>query len=182
MTLRCFSLIGVSTPSTAPTAQQRLTTVCATMAAAIPMMTLVLWFVLGVHGLGHLPASWPLLVVLAAAVGAYSFCELAGFRTPPLQHSSSSAAEIEAESWRRFTASTFTRFAVCEAVFLISVSLAFVAQSFWVVLLGAVIALPLFFWEAWPGERNQRRFAAALESAGIPSYLTGPPQDLIQED
>lgn len=177
MRFRCFRVIGVSTPFTAPTAQQRLTTVCATMAAAIPMMTLVLWFVLGTHGLGELPASWPLLVVLAAAVSAYSFCELIGFRTPPLEYSSRPAAEVQTESWRRFTASTFTRFAVCESVFLISVALAFVADSFWVVLLGAVIALPLFFWEAWPGERNQRRFAAALESGGIPSYLTGRPQD-----
>ena len=151
--------------------------VCATMAGAIPLMTLVLWFVLATDGIGEFPESWPLLVVLAAAVGAYSVCELIGFRTPPLEYSNRPAAEVQTESWRRFTASTFTRFAVCESVFLISVALAFVADSFWVVLLGAVIALPLFFWEAWPGERNQRRFATALESGGIPSYLTGRPQD-----
>ncbi|TCC05337.1 hypothetical protein [Kribbella soli] len=165
-----------ATPAT-PAARQSLTMVCATMAGAIPMMTLVLWFVLAVDGIGEFPESWPLLVVLAAAVGAYSICELVGFRTPPLQYSNRPTAEVQADSWRRFTASTFTRFAVCEAVFLISVTLAFVADSFWVVLLGAVIALPLFFWEAWPGERNQRRFAAALESGGIPSYLTGRAQD-----
>lgn len=151
--------------------------VCATMAAAIPLVTLVLWFVLGTDGIGAFPKSWPPLVVLAAAVGAYSICELAGFRTPPLEYSNRPAAEVQADSWRRFTASTFTRFAVCEAVFLISIPLAFVADSYWVVLVGAVLALPLFFWEAWPGERNQRRFAAALESGGVPSYLTGRLQD-----
>jgi len=180
MTFRCFTLIGVSTPSAnpaTPAARQSLTTVCAAMAGAIPLLTLVLWFVLATDGIGEFPASWPLLVVLAAAVGAYSICELTGFRTPPLEHSNRSAAEVQADSWRRFFASTFTRFAVCEAVFLISVALSFVAESFWVVLLGAVLALPLFFWEAWPGERNQRRFAAALESGGIPSYLTGRLQD-----
>ncbi|MEV0792427.1 hypothetical protein [Kribbella sp. NPDC050459] len=168
----------MSTPSAAtPAARQSLTMVCATMAAAIPLMTVVLWFVLATDGIGEFPTGWPVLVVLAAAVGAYSICELAGFRTPPLAHSARSSAEIEADSWRRFTASTFTRFAVCEAVFLISVALSFVADSFWVVLIGAALALPLFFWEAWPGERNQRRFAAALESGGIPSYLTGRLQD-----
>lgn len=151
--------------------------VCATMAAAIPLITLVLWFVLATEGIGEFPASWPPLVVLAAAVGAYSICELIGFRTPPLEYSNRPAAEVQADSWRRFTASTFTRFAVCEAVFMISVALAFVAQSFWVVLIGAVLALPLFYWEAWPGERNQQRFAAALEARGVPSYLTGRLQD-----
>ncbi|WP_350276950.1 hypothetical protein [Kribbella sp. HUAS MG21] len=170
----------MSTPAASPAtpaARQTLTMVCATMAAAIPLITLVLWFVLAVDGIGEFPASWPPLVVLAAAVGAYSICELIGFRTPPLEYSNRPAAEIQADSWRRFTASTFTRFAVCEAVFMISVALAFVAQSFWVVLIGAVLALPLFFWEAWPGDRNQRRFAAALEARGVPSYLTGRLQD-----
>ncbi|HWD83929.1 MAG TPA: hypothetical protein VG497_33740 [Kribbella sp.] len=170
----------MSTPSAtpaSPAARQSLTTVCATMAGAIPVLTLVLWFVLGTDGIGPFPKSWPLLVVLAVAVGAYSICELVGFRTPPLEYSSRSAADVQAESWRRFTASTFTRFAVCESVFLVSVALSFVAESFWVVLIGAVLALPLFFLEVWPGERNQRRYAAALESGGVPSYLTGRLQD-----
>lgn len=151
--------------------------VCATLAGAIPMLTLVLWFVLGTDGIGDFPKSWHPLVVLAAAAGAYAICELAGFRTPPLEYSSRPAADVQAESWRRFTASTFVRFAVCEGVFFISIALAFVAESYWVVLIGAALALPLFFLEAWPGDRNQRRFAAALESGGVPSYLTGRLQD-----
>ncbi|MER7250040.1 hypothetical protein [Kribbella sp. NPDC000426] len=152
------------------------------MASAMPVITVVLWFVLATDGIGDFPASWAPLVVLAAAVGAYSVCELVGFRAAPLDGSlagstARSAAEVEAESWRRFTTSTFTRFAVCEAVFLVSVALAFVVESFWVVLIGLVLALPLFFLEAWPGVRNQRRFAAALESRGMPSYLGGRLQD-----
>jgi hypothetical protein len=144
----------------------------------MPVITLVLWFVLATDRIGDFPPNWAPLVVLAAAVGAYSVCELVGFRTLPLEHSyDRSAAEIETDSWRRFTASTFTRFAVCEAVFLVSVALAFVVESFWVVLIGLVLALPLFFLEAWPGVRNQRRFAAALESRGVPSYLGGRLQD-----
>ncbi|WP_344231915.1 hypothetical protein [Kribbella hippodromi] len=163
----------MSTPAAAPGPRQTLPIICAAMAGAIPLITVVVWFVLAADGIGAFPASWAPIVVIAVAGGAYACCELAGFRTPALEYSSRSAAEIEAESWRRFTASTFTRFALCEAVFLVSVALAFSVQSFLVVLIGAVIALPLFFLEAWPGERNQRRFAAALEARGIPSYLTG---------
>ncbi|WP_427894407.1 hypothetical protein ACQHIV_14085 [Kribbella sp. GL6] len=163
----------MSTPATAPAARQSLTMVCATMGAAIPLITIVLWFVLATDGIGGFPAVWAPVVVLAVAGASYAFCELVGFRTLPLEYSNRSAAEVERESWQRFTASTFTRFAVCEGAFLVSVALAFVVQSFWVVLIGAVVALPLFFLEAWPGERNQRRFATALESRGIPSYLTG---------
>lgn len=169
-----------ATLSPVPTrpAQQSLATTCAAMAGAIPLITVALWFVLAVDGLGEFPATWAPLAVLAAAVGAYSFCELAGFRTPPLEHSGRPATEVEAEAWRRFTSSTFVRFAICESVFLVSVALAFVVQSFWVVLVGAVLALPLFFWEVWPGQRNQQRFAASLEARGVPSYLTGRLQDL----
>ncbi|WP_328998929.1 hypothetical protein OHA18_31350 [Kribbella sp. NBC_00709] len=136
-----------------------------------------MWFVLAVDGIGEFPAAWAPLVVLAAAVGAYSCCEFAGFRTPPLEYSHRTAAEVEEDSWRRFATSTYVRFALCEGVFLVSVAVAFVAESFWVVLIGAVLALPLFFLEAWPSERNQRRFAAALESRGVASYLTGGVQD-----
>lgn len=144
---------------------------------AIPLITLTLWFVLAADGMGDFPPTWAPSVVLLAAALAYAFCELAGFRTPPLQHSGRPQAEIEAESWRRFTTSTFLRFAVSEAAFLISIPLAFVVDSFWVVLIGAVVAVPLVFWEVWPGARNQQRFAAALESGGVPSYLTGRVQD-----
>ncbi|MFD7156993.1 hypothetical protein ACFV9C_20510 [Kribbella sp. NPDC059898] len=163
----------MSTPAAPPAARQTLTTVCAAIAGAIPMMTLVLWFVLAADGIGDFPVVWAPIAVLAVAGAAYAFCELAGFRTPALEYSDRSAADVERASWARFTASTFTRIALCEAPFMVSVALAFVVQSFWVVLIGAVAALPLFLLEAWPGERNQRRFAAALESRGIPSYLVG---------
>ncbi|MEU8227048.1 hypothetical protein [Kribbella sp. NPDC048915] len=169
-----------ATPAT-PNARMTLTMICATMAGAIPLVTLVLWFVLAADdGIGEFPAGWPPLVVLAAAAGAYTVCEFAGFRTPPLEYSNRPAAEVATESWRRFTASTFTRFAVCEAVFLLSVTLSFVAGSYWITLIGAALALPLFFWEAWPSDRNIRRFAAALEAKGTPSYLTGPYQDSVR--
>lgn len=147
------------------------------MAAAIPLITLTLWFVLAVDGIGDFPPLWAPSVVLLAAALAYAFCELIGFRAAPLEHTGTSPADVEADSWRRFTSSTFVRFAVCEAVFMISIALAFVSDSFWVVLIGAALALPLFYYEAWPDTRNRQRFAASLEAGGIPSYLTGRVQD-----
>jgi hypothetical protein len=147
------------------------------MAGAIPLITLTLWFVLAVDGIGEFPPVWGPSVVLLAAGLAYAFCELVGFRAAPLEHTGRPPAEIEADSWRRFTASTFVRLAACEAAFLVSMPLAFVINSFWIVLIGAALALPLFYYEAWPGVRNQQRFAASLEAGGVPSYLTGRVQD-----
>ncbi|MFI7060855.1 hypothetical protein ACIBL3_07730 [Kribbella sp. NPDC050124] len=153
-------------------AQRSLMTTAGAMLAAIPMITLVLWYVLAVDGIGDFPPTWAPSFVLLAAALAYAFCELIGFRTSPLKISDRSQAEVATESWQRFTASTFLRFAACEAVFLISIPLAFVVDSFWLVLIGAALAIPLFLWEVWPGARNQQRFAAALESGGVSSYLT----------
>jgi len=168
------SLCQVSTISPA---QQSLIMTCSALLGAIPVMTLALWFVLAADGIGDFPPTWAPSIVLLAAALAYAFCELAGFRTPPLAHSDRQPEDVGVESWRRFTASTFVRFAACEAVFLVSIPVGFVTDSFWVVLIGAVIAVPLFFWEAWPSTRNQQRFAAALESGGVSSYLTGQVQD-----
>ncbi|GAA1513419.1 hypothetical protein [Kribbella lupini] len=159
-----------------PAAATSLTLVVRAMLLAIPMITVVLWFVLAPDGIGPFPAVWAPLAVVAAAVGAYSVCELIGFRAVPLEHGDR-PADVEAESWRRFTSSTFLRFAVCEAVFLISIPLAFVVDSYWVVLIGAVLAIPLVVLEVLPSARNQQRFAAALEGRGVPSYLSGRPQD-----
>lgn len=146
------------------------------MGAAIPLVTLVQWYVLASDGVGEFPAVWAPSVVLVAAALAYAFCELAGFRAQPLEHGGE-PAEVEAASWARFTSSTFVRLAICEAVFLSSVPVAIIVDSYWVVLVGAALGLPLFVWEAWPGPRNQARFAAALEARGVPSYLSGLPQD-----
>ncbi|GAA1610408.1 hypothetical protein GCM10009789_75940 [Kribbella sancticallisti] len=164
--------------ATRPPQATSLMTVMGSMLAAIPLITLVMWFVLAVDGIGDFPPTWAPLLILAAAAGAYSLCELAGFRTAPLQPGGR-PADVERLSWQRFTSSTFVRFAVCEAVFLLSLPLAFIVDSFWVILVGAVLAMPLLAWEVWPGVRNTQRFAASLESAGHPSYLLGRPQDYL---
>lgn len=147
------------------------------MLTAIPLITLVMWFVLVTDGIGAFPRGWAPLLIVALAAGAYALCELVGFRADPLPPGGR-PADLEKQSWQRFASSTFVRFAVCEGVFLVSIAIAFVVSSYWIVLIGAVLALPLVAWEAWPGVRNQQRFAAALESGGHPSYLLGRPRDL----
>ena len=146
------------------------------MLATNLFIAVALWTAIGTGELGDLPSSWALLVVLAAAVVAYAFCELFGFRAKPLDQAGD-PAEVAEQSWQRFVNSTHVRMMICDVTFLITIPLGFIVQSFWVVLLGLVLALPLGFWEAWPGPRNQQRFAAALESRGVPSYLTGRLQD-----
>jgi hypothetical protein len=159
-----------------PAAAASLTMVVGSMLGVIPLICLTMWFVLATDGIGDFPGGWAPLLVVALAVSAYSCCELVGFRTAPLPPGGQ-PADVERQSWQRFTSSTFVRFAICEAVFLLSIAVAFVVSSYWIILIGAVLALPLVAWEAWPGRRNQLRFAAALESGGHPSYLLGRPQD-----
>jgi hypothetical protein len=143
----------------------------------VPVLAVVLWFVLGQDGLGEFPAGWTWQVPLALAVGAYSYCELAGFRAKPLGPGGD-PAEVENQSWLQFNKAGFVRFVICESVFMVTIPIGFIVDSYWPILIGAVLALPLIAWECWPGVRNRRRYAAALESAGHPSYLLGRPQDL----
>ncbi|MGC4942772.1 hypothetical protein [Kribbella sp. DT2] len=167
----------MSNPLNAPRPQANsLMLVFRAMLLGIPLIVLVLWLVLAEDGFGPFPSAWALLVVVALAAAAYSFCEVLGFRTVPLAYGGR-PADVEAESWRRFTSSTFVRFAVCEAALLLSIALAFVVDSFWVVLLGAVLAVALILLEALPTTRNQQRFATSLEAGGAPSYLLGRAQD-----
>ncbi|MEV6284661.1 hypothetical protein [Kribbella sp. NPDC051770] len=162
-----------------PPAAASLTLVVRTMLMAIPLITIVLYFVLVTDGLGPFPALWAPAVVVAAAAAAYALAELIGFRAVPLEHGGR-PADVESDAWRRFTASTFVRFAICEAVFLLSIPIAFVVNSYWVVLVGAVLAIPLVAYEVLPSRRNQQRFAASLEARGVPSYLLGRPQDFTR--
>jgi hypothetical protein len=110
------------------------------------------------------------------AAAAYSYCEVAGFRAKALQYGGE-PAEVENKSWLAFNQSGFVRFVFCEAVFLVTIPVAFVVDSYWPVLIGAVLSLPLIAWECWPSVRNRTRYAASLEAAGAPSYLLGRPQD-----
>lgn len=147
----------------------------------IPLLAITLWFVLAANGAGELPASWALLVPLALAVGSYSYCELAGFRAQPLQSQpGTEAAKIENKSWLLFNSSVIRRYVACDLAFLATIPIGFVVDSVWPVLLGAVLSLPLVAWECWPGLRNRKRFAAALESGGHPSYLAGRPLDALE--
>jgi ABC-type phosphate/phosphonate transport system permease subunit len=146
------------------------------MLATNLFIAVALWTAIGTGELGDPPPSWALLAVAVAAVVAYAICELFGFRTKPLDQVGE-PAEVADSSWQRFANSTHVRLMICDVTFLITIPLGFIVQSFWVVLLGLILALPLGVWEAWPGTRNQRRFAAALESRGVPSYLSGRLRD-----
>lgn len=160
--------MSAQTPAAAR--QRSLTVTFGALVGAVPMITLVCWFVLAADGLGEFPAAWSLVAVAAVAGGAYAVSELAGFRVAPLAVGGDPSAVGQA-SYRSFVGSTYLRWAVCEAAFLVGVTLGFVTASLWPVLLGAALALPLMWWQAWPDQRNQARFATALERGGAKSYL-----------
>ena len=119
---------------------------------------------------GEYPDRWIPLVLGAVAVAAYGICELL-LKPAPLR-AQDDVDQVGRASSQRFASALFARFAVCEPVFLLGVALAFVAESYWPVLIGAVLAVPLLWWEAWPGPSTRRRFAAALERGGHRSSLT----------
>jgi hypothetical protein len=168
----------VSTPESQPAADERsFRTMMLGIAGSMPLIGFAVWGSLGLSGLGEFPASWALLVPLAVGVGAYSYCELRGFRAKPVQPGGD-PKEVGPASRRSFNDSTFRRSVACELPFLVTVPIDYITTSFWPSLIGLLIALPLFFWMTWPSTRNEQRFAAALESGGHPSYLLGRPQDL----
>jgi hypothetical protein len=145
----------------------------------IPIFAVILWFALAENGAGDLPSSWALLLPLLFAVGAASYCELAGFRARPLPPGGEAAA-IENESWLLFNKSVIQRYVACDAAFLASIPIGFVVDSVWPILLGAALSLPMVAWQCWPGRRNRKRFAAGLEAGGHPSYLLGCPLDSLE--
>lgn len=146
-----------------------MTVMYAGLFGAVPVMMLALWFVLGADGLGDYPDRWIPLALGAIAVSAYGLCEVV-IRPAPLGPEGD-PEQVRTRSRQQFVSAGFVRLAICEPVFLFGIALGFVADSYWPVLIGGVLVLPLMWWEVWPGPRNKARFAAALERGGHRSYL-----------
>lgn len=171
---------AVSTPVNAPRppAAESVSITMITLVLPVPAIAGALWFAFADIGLGHRPETWSLLVPVVLAAAAYAYCEVAGFRAQPLPYGGD-PAEVENRSWQAFNRAGFVRFVLCEAVFMVTIPIAFVVDSYWPILVGALLAVPLIAWECWPSLRNRRRFAASLEAGGAPSYLLGRTQDRL---
>lgn len=121
---------------------------------------------------GALDATPLLVVPLVIGVAAFAVCEAVGYRTPAVVPGTPHE-QARSQSVNAYRTTTTTRFAISEAVLFICVALGFVVTTggYLLVVLGAVVAMALVWFECWPRERPVARTQAALERDGAPSYL-----------
>ena len=107
-----------------------------------------------------------------AALLVFVLCDAVGYRTPAIAPGTSPEHSARS-SLQASQATMFLRFALCEALALISAAAAFVIrpESAWTYIDGAVFALVLMAVHVWPNERQTRKLEASLEREGGTSHL-----------
>jgi hypothetical protein len=158
-------------PATAPGTPLRAqqTMIGAVMGGLVVLAALFGGVVLGLHGY---PPTWVPWVLGAIAVAAHAVCTVAGYRVAAI--APGTPAEEAAVTGRlAFQQSTFLRLAVCEAVALIGIVLAFAVrpQTGMTVVIGVVLALVLFLVHVWPSSRVVATVERSLDRDGGRSFL-----------
>ena len=154
---------------THPAAQSARIMALALMSALV-MIAAMLYFVL--PDPWAVPPWWVPVAQVLAGVAVHLFNDTTGYRTPALDPG---LAEDEAvtRSVQAYTNAMMLRFAVSDAIAIISVALAFVLGEggFLTYVGGAVVSLVLLAVHVWPGARPVGRTAASLERDGARSHL-----------
>lgn len=160
--------IPATTPGTPLRALQ--TTVGAVMGALVVLAVLFGGVVLGLHGY---PPTWVPWLLGALAVAAHLLCTVVGYRVPAVSPATP-AAEAATAGRLAFQQSTFLRLAICEAVAVVGIVLAFAVtpRTGMTVVIGVVLSLALLLLHVWPGARVLGRVERSLDRDGGRSYLT----------
>lgn len=160
--------IPATTPGTPLRALQ--TTVGAVMGALVVLAVLFGGVVLGLHGY---PPTWVPWLLGALAVAAHLLCTVVGYRVPAVSPATP-AAEAATAGRLAFQQSTFLRLAICEAVAVVGIVLAFAVtpRTGMTVVIGVVLSLALLLLHVWPGARVVGRVERSLDRDGGRSYLT----------
>lgn len=118
------------------------------------------------------PAAWVPLAQIVAGVAVHLTLEAIGYRTVPLDPSVDDD-QAAAQAKVRYQTGMILRFAICEAVAIASIGLAFVLPEggFLVYAVGALVSLVLMGVHVWPWARPVGKSADALEVSGQPSGL-----------
>ncbi|MBF4160174.1 hypothetical protein [Nocardioides acrostichi] len=152
---------------------QTLRMLSMTMMSSLVVIGVAMFFVLApADGESTIaPTAWLLgIVVLGVAVAA--LVGALGYRLPPIAPGTD-PTRAGRESGQRFQAAMMLRIALCDAVAIVALALAFVVSEggLSLYLLGAVISLGLMVLHVLPGEGPISRSERALERDGATSYL-----------
>jgi hypothetical protein len=148
-------------------AQNRL--VAGTLISGLFFITLALFFVLPTD---ETPPIWVPLAQLGAGVAVHLMVETIGYRPAALDPSLDEDAAV-AQGMVRYQGAMILRFALIEAIAIVSIALAFVLPEggFLTFVGGAVVSFVLMAVHVWPWARPVGRSADALEARGRRSGL-----------
>ncbi|MCW2784900.1 MAG: hypothetical protein JWP74_1417 [Marmoricola sp.] len=151
--------------------RQALRTLCAALMASLVIILVAIVSILASDGTGT-PPVWAIAVLVAAAVAEVAVIPVIGYRFVPVVPGT---AEDEARrtSASQLQSTTILRFALAEAIALVSIALALTvdAGGIYLAIVGVAVAEVLMFLHVWPNERLISRAQEVLESEGGRSYL-----------
>ncbi len=153
----------------APVAQMR--TLVGSLMGGLVLFGVVAFFAVGAEGY---PPTWAAAGLGALAVVAHLTVEAVGYRTPAVAPGTA-PEEAAAAGLAAYRSTLMLRFAICEAVAIISLAATFVLepQTAMTYLVGGTLSVALLAWHAWPSERITRRLEQQLDRDGGRSGLAG---------
>ena len=153
--------------------KQQYSVLAGTLMAALVIIPVALWFVFsGTDDALAVPSPLLLAAPLVAGVVLHLLIEAVGYRTAAITPGTPDE-EARRTALMHFVSALVRRFALSEAIALISIALAFVVEEggYVLVLLGCATSLVLMVVHVWPGARPVNRTAASLERDGARSGL-----------
>ena len=127
----------------------------------------------------HAPGAWIYVAVLLVGIVAATLAQTVGYRVPAVA-SGQDPAQTRGLVLRAYQKSMFLRFALSEAVAIVTIALVFAADSNTILpyVLAAVIAELLMAYHVWPSARLIERVQQRMDRDGgrsdLPDALSGP--------
>lgn len=169
--------------------KQSTTMLSLSLMGALVIIPVAVWFVVGSQeGALDAPATVLLVGIPAAGVAVHVLLEAIGYRVRPIAPGTPED-DARAQAVTRWQASMMQRFALSEAIAIVSLALCFVVEQggYVLLLLGCATSLALMAVHVFPWSRPVGKVAEALERDGARSGLreafgtAGGPGGAIQE-
>jgi len=126
----------------------------------------------------HAPAAWVFVVVIVLGIVSATLVQMFGYRLPAISPNAD-PAQARRTGLEAYQKSMFLRFALSEAVAIISIALTFSSHSNNILpyVLGAVISFVLMAYHVWPTEGLISRVQRKLDRNGGRSDLANALND-----